>query len=182
MNQEQEYQKSQFSRDDNPKVYMDISRDGDLLGRMEFELFAQICPKTCENFRQIITGQNEFGYTYKKNVFHRIIGDFMAQGGDITQQNGQGGASIYGATFEDENNGLMIPHAHRGLLSMANKGRNTNSSQFFISMKNLHWLNGKHVIFGQLTQGMRILRALEVGGSKSGKPTGQFVIEDCGQL
>ena len=106
----------------------------------------------------------------------------MCQGGDITKNDGSGGKSIFGAKFDDEMGGLLMSHNKRGILSMANKGKNTNSSQFFITFKRTDWLDGYHVVFGEMLTGEKILRVMEVGGSQSGKPTSTFTIEKCGEL
>ena len=137
---------------DNPQVYLDIEIEGGegqeaQKGRVIFELFNQDVPKTAENFRQLCTGEKGPSMHYKNNIFHRVIRDFMMQGGDITKQNGTGGKSIYGHKFDDE--GVWLPHTTPGLLSMANSGPNTNGSQFFITYKTTPWLDGKHTVFGR---------------------------------
>ena len=137
-------------------------------------------PKTAENFRSLCAGDNQQKFTYKGSSFHRVIQDFMAQGGDFTNHNGTGGKSIYGEKFPDEN--FKILHNKRGLLSMANAGPNTNGSQFFITFGPTEWLNGAHVVFGELIEGDDVLKKIEACGSRSGKTTKQLVIEDCGQL
>jgi cyclophilin family peptidyl-prolyl cis-trans isomerase len=116
-------------------------------------------PKTAENFRCLCTGEKESGLTFEGNTFHRIISGFMMQGGDITHQNGTGGMSIYGPKFPDEK--LWLPHTHPGLLSMANSGPDTNSSQFFITYKPTKWLNNKHTVFGRVIHGFDICRQAE---------------------
>jgi peptidylprolyl isomerase len=169
----------------NPRVYFDISIDGAPSGRLIFELFADVVPITAENFRALCTGEKGVGksgrpLSYKGSGFHRIIPDFMCQGGDFTAGNGTGGESIYGSKFNDEN--FQLNHDKGGLLSMANAGPNTNGSQFFITTTVTPWLDGKHVVFGELREGLELLRAIEARGSRSGRPSVSVVIEDCGQL
>ena len=146
------------------KVYFDVSIAGEDAGRIQFELFDET-PKTSENFRQLCIG--EAGVTrngkkmmhYKGSPFHRIIPEFMIQGGDITHGNGFGGESIYGKTFPDEN--FIHNHTDPGMLSMANSGPNTNGSQFFITTVPCPWLDGKHVVFGRVAGGMDVVKDLE---------------------
>ena len=169
----------------NPRVFFDISIGGAPAGRLSFELFADTVPKTAENFRALCTGEKGVGnsgkaLSYKGSSFHRIIPDFMCQGGDFTAGNGTGGESIYGQKFADEN--FTLKHDKAGLLSMANAGPNTNGSQFFITTAVTPWLDGKHVVFGQLLEGLEVLQAMEACGSNSGRPSAAVVIADCGVL
>ncbi|XP_004642069.1 tripartite motif-containing protein 12A-like [Octodon degus] len=163
---------------DTPTVFFDIAADGEPLGRIFFELFAEIVPKTVENFRALSTGEKGFGY--KGSCFHRIIPRFICQGGDFTRHDGTGSKSIYGEKFDDEN--FILKHTGPGILSMANAGPNTNGSQFFICTTKLEWLDGKHVVFGKVKEGMNTVEAMERFGSRNGKTSKKIVIVDCGQL
>ena len=161
-----------------PRCFLDIQIGNENIGRIVIELFSDITPKTCENFRALCTGEKGFGY--KGCPFHRIIPDFMIQGGDFTKQNGTGGKSIYGETFEDEN--FKVKFKAPGELAMANCGKNTNGSQFFITTVKCSWLNNKHVVFGKVVEGMDVVTKMEGYGSESGKPSKKVIIADCGQL
>ena len=168
-----------------PRVFFDVTIGGQPAGRIVFELYSDIVPKTAENFRCLCTGEKGQGKSgkplhYKGCKFHRVIPDFMIQGGDFTAGNGTGGESIYGSKFQDEN--FKEKHTGPGLLSMANAGPNTNGSQFFITTVPCPWLDGKHVVFGKVVEGMDVVKALEKCGSRDGKTSKVCAIADCGQL
>ncbi|KAJ8252862.1 hypothetical protein GJAV_G00206410 [Gymnothorax javanicus] len=165
-------------REGNPMVVFCVSADGEPLGKITMELFSHIVPKTAENFRALCTGER--GFCFRNSVFHRIIPDFMCQGGDVTNQDGTGGKSIYGEKFEDENYDMR--YTGPGLLSMANRGRDTNNSQFFITLKKAEHLHFQHVAFGFVKDGMDVVKRMGELGTKSGKPSKKIVITDCGQL
>ncbi len=160
------------------KIFFDISISGKAQGRIVFKLFCKIVPKTCENFIKLSTG--ELGFGYKGNTFHRVISDFMIQGGDYTNSNGSGGKSIWGGIFNDEN--FQIKHNKAGLISMANRGRNTNGSQFFITTNPCEWLDGKHVVFGEVCEGMDIVDKIQKLGNENGTPSEEIKIIECGKL
>jgi len=162
----------------NPKCYIDISINDQYTGRIVVELRADVVPMTAENFRCLCTHEKGFGF--RKSSFHRIIPGFMCQGGDFMKHDGTGGKSIYGKKFEDEN--FVLKHTGTGILSMANSGPNTNGSQFFLCTEKTDWLDGKHVVFGSVVQGLDVVRKMEGVGSESGKTKKKVVIEDCGEL
>jgi len=171
---------------DRPRVFFDISMDEQPAGRVVFQLFADVVPKTAENFRCLCTGERGRSrssgkkLTFEGSKFHRIIPGFMCQGGDFTRGDGTGGESIYGSKFEDEN--FQLSHMGAGTLSMANAGPGTNGSQFFICLKKTSHLDGKHVVFGQVIEGLDIVKAMEACGSDSGKTSKKVVIEKSGQV
>lgn len=171
------------------KVFFDVSIDGKAAGRFVFGLFGKTVPRTVENFRALATGErtNHVGKRigYKGSRFHRVIKDFMIQGGDFTRGDGRGGESIYGAKFEDEN--FKIRHTRRGLLSMANSGPNTNGSQFFLTSVATLWLNNRHVVFGTMLAGHsdneRILKMIEdLPKGPNDDPKVKVIITKCGEL
>lgn len=160
------------------KVYFDVEIGGTNAGRITFELFDNIVPKTAENFRALCTGEKGFGYS--GSPFHRVISNFMAQGGDFTKQNGTGGKSIYGEKFADEN--FKVKHDIPYLLSMANAGPGTNGSQFFITFVPCPWLDGKHVVFGKVIDGHKVVDALHAIATGNGQPKKAAKISASGQL
>ncbi|KAH9010149.1 cyclophilin-like domain-containing protein [Lactarius hengduanensis] len=157
-------------------VFFNIAIDSKPAGRIVFRLFDDVVPRTAQNFRELATGQHGFGYV--DSSFHRIIPNFMLQGGDFTRHNGTGGRSIYGDRFDDEN--FKLKHDRPGLLSMANAGAHTNGSQFFITTQVASWLNGKHVVFGEVVEGMDVVKAVEAAGTESGAPKHQVKITSSG--
>ena len=170
----------------NPQVFFDITIGGTPAGRVEMELFADTCPKTAENFLQLCVGtKSKSGKMlhFKGSPFHRVIPDFMCQGGDFTAGNGTGGESIYGGKFDDETfEGKAGKHFGPGTLSMANAGKNTNGSQFFICTAATPHLDGKHVVFGQVVKGYDVIKKIEAVGSRSGQTSSKVVISDCGKV
>ena len=164
----------------NELLFFDIGVNGKKIGRVTMKLYDDVVPKTAANFRAICTGDNKKKLTYKNSPFHRVIPDFMLQGGDITNGDGTGGVSIYGTTFKDEN--FKKKHTKPGLLSMANSGPHTNGSQFFITTVVTDWLDGKHVVFGEVVDGMNVVRRVEKLGDDEGDVSADVKILDCGAL
>lgn len=165
------------------KVFFDISVGGKDAGRIVIGLFGKTVPRTVENFKRIAEGytrKDGKSLSYTNSPFHRIIPNFMIQGGDITRGDGRGGLSIYGDRFGDEN--FDIKHSAPGYLSMANSGANTNGSQFFITTVTTSWLDGKHVVFGKVIEGMDVVKAVESQGSRSGQPSSRVVIRNSGKM
>ncbi|KAH9911358.1 cyclophilin-like domain-containing protein [Epithele typhae] len=160
------------------KVFFDITIDSKPAGRIVFKLYDDVVPETARNFRELATGQHGFGY--QGSGFHRIIPNFMLQGGDFTRHNGTGGKSIYGAKFSDEN--FDLKHTKPGLLSMANAGPDTNGSQFFITTVVTSWLDGRHVVFGEVVDGMDVVKQVEAAGSESGRPKTRVVVASSGTV
>lgn len=181
------YLSNLLTNPNNPVVFMDVSMGNHLLGRFKIELFQNVVPKTSENFRQLCTGEykkNNMAIGYKNTLFHRIIKDFMIQGGDVTKHDGSGNISIYGDCFDDEN--FDIKHHQEGLVSMANTGPNTNGSQFFIISKKCEWLDGKNVVFGKLIDkdSLILLKKIECVTVTAHvcKPKIPIKVVQCGEL
>ena len=176
--------KSQYKPPDTTptaKTYMDIAIDGEAAGRIEFGLYGKQTPLTAENFRCLCSGEKgEAALSYVDSPFHRIIPGFMLQGGDTTNGDGTGGESIYGGKFADEDFG--VKHERAGLLSMANSGPDSNGSQFFITVAPTPWLDGKHVVFGEVINGMELVKTLEELGSDSGQPSKTVTVTASGVL
>lgn len=171
---------------DNPVVFFDITMGGTASGRVVFELYADKCPRTAENFRQLCTGEllkNGIPVGYKNTSFFRIIKGFMVQGGDVENNNGTGRTSIFGPTFQDEN--FTLKHAAPFLLSMANSGPDTNGSQFFITLDKCEWLDNKHVVFGSVIAGHEVVSKMgnvNTNAAQNNRPTLAVVVANCGQL
>ena len=169
--------------DVNSQPYFDISIDNENIGRIIFQLFDEDVPKTCRNFRYLCSYGifNKNNPSYQNTNFHRVIKDFMLQGGDITRGDGTGGYSIYGEQFEDEN--FNLTHNQPGMLSMANAGPNTNNSQFFITIKKTPWLDNKHVVFGIIVSGFEIVKKIEsTETDEKDKPVKEVKIIKCGLI
>ncbi|MFF2777249.1 peptidylprolyl isomerase [Streptomyces sp. NPDC058052] len=162
--------------DNKNNVFFDITINDEPAGRIVFKLFDEVVPKTAQNFRELATGQHGFGY--EGSPFHRVIPAFMLQGGDFTRGNGTGGKSIYGEKFADEN--FTLKHDRPYLLSMANAGKNTNGSQFFITTIVTDWLDGKHVVFGEVVEGQDVVKKVEALGSRSGSTSAVIKIGKSG--
>ena len=166
-------------------MFFDVSIGGKAAGRVTFGLYGKTVPRTAENFRALCTGEKGMGtqgkaLTYKGSKFHRVIPGFMLQGGDFTMGNGMGGESIYGQKFEDEN--FALKHDRPYLLSMANSGKDTNGSQFFITVAQTSWLDGKHVVFGRVLEGQELVKEIESKGSNGGQTSAEILITDSGEL
>ncbi|KAG1675687.1 hypothetical protein FOA52_002396 [Chlamydomonas sp. UWO 241] len=162
----------------NPRVFFDVTVAGQALGRVVMELKEDVVPRTTANFFELC--KRDAGQGFKASKFHRIIPGFMCQGGDFTRGNGTGGVSIYGNKFADEN--FRLSHLGPGVLSMANAGPNTNGSQFFLCTAATNWLDGKHVVFGQVIEGYEVVKAMEACGARSGATSFEVAISDCGML
>lgn len=177
---------SKFLRDTKHDfVFMDISIDFCPVGRLIFELFCDACPKTCRNFQFLCTGKAGFSESgvrlhYAGSIFHRIVQNGWIQGGDIVAGRGDGGESIYGPTFEDEN--FSIPHNKRGILGMVNRGHHSNGSQFYITLQSAPYLDRKYVAFGQLIEGTDVLQKLEFVPTQNERPTQQCAVAASGDL
>ena len=178
---------SEAASPDDPRVFFDVEIGGAHAGRIELQLFASVCPRTAENFRALCTGEKGVStvsgkqLTFQGSIFHRVIPGFMCQGGDFTRGDGTGGESIYGARFDDEWEGGVVRHSEPMLLSMANAGRNTNGSQFFLTVAPTPHLDGRHVVFGRVVSGERVVRAIEAVGSASGKTSTNVRISKSGK-
>ena len=176
-----------MSSNDQVRCFFDISISDIRVGRVVFQLYKDAAPKTVENFRSLCTGEAGIGKTtekplhYQGSVFHRVVKNFMIQGGDFVNGNGTGGESIFGGTFEDEN--FKLRHDAPGLLSMANSGKDTNGCQFFITCAKCDFLDKKHVVFGRVIDGLLVMRKIEnVPTGPNNKPKISVIISQCGQM
>ncbi|CAD7964485.1 unnamed protein product [Amoebophrya sp. A120] len=171
---------------ENPVVFLDIGVGGHAIGRIKMELYRDVAPKTAENFRQLCTGEfklNRVPIGYKNCIFHRVIKDFMIQGGDFVKGDGTGSLSIFGEKFPDEN--FTLRHDQAGLLCMANSGPNTNGCQFFLTCNKCDWLDGKHVVFGKVLDqsSMHVVRKIEnVAVGTAHGPRLNVIVTECGEL
>lgn len=177
----------EVSSPDNPRVWFDVSVNHRQVGRVECELFKQICPKTVENFRCLCTGEKGIGKLgrplhYKECPIHRIMPGLICQGGDFVNGNGSGGESIYGTAFADEFERGVVLHSKPMLLSMANTGPDTNGSQFFITNAKMHHLDEKHVVFGQVVDGEDVISCLHRFGKPDGSTIATVLITNCGEV
>merc|ERR1712173_320229 len=171
------------AKGDGPKVTheveFDITIGGEAQGTIKIGLFGKTVPKTVKNFFELAQKSKPEGYV--DSAFHRVIKDFMLQGGDFTRGDGTGGRSIYGEKFADEN--FKLKHYGAGWLSMANAGKDTNGSQFFITVKKTSWLDGRHVVFGKVVKGMKVVKAVEANPTGAqDRPKKEVLIKDCGEL
>lgn len=169
----------------NPRVWLDITIDGAAAGKITIELFSDKVPKTAENFRLLCTGEKGVGRSgaklhYKGCRFHRIIPHFIVQSGDFIANDGTQNESVYGQRFEDEN--FSVKHSEPGIVSMANSGRNSNGSQFFITLSKASWLDSRHVAFGRVIEGLDIVELIQAAGTSDGTPKQQILISDCGEI
>jgi peptidylprolyl isomerase len=169
----------------NPRVFLEIAIGPKIIGKLIIELYTNKVPRTAENFRMLCTGEKGVGRSganldYKGCQFHKVVSGFLVQGGDFITNDGTHNESVYGPRFEDEN--FSVPHDDRGILSMANTGRNTNGGQFFITFGKTPWLDGKNVAFGKVIEGRELLDEIEAVGTKSGTPTKIPKIQSCGEL